>query len=41
MNGISSTDLRGRLILLFRMLKVDTVITFNPGRPGRRIPIAG
>ena len=35
MNGISSTDLRGRLVLLFRMLKVDTVITFNPWAPGR------
>ncbi|MBM3812099.1 MAG: PIG-L family deacetylase [Acidimicrobiia bacterium] len=30
MNNISSLDLRARLILLFRMLKVDTVVTFNP-----------
>ena len=30
MDGISSIDIRGRLILLFRMLKVDTVISFNP-----------
>ena len=38
MNGISSTDLRGRLILIFRMLKVDTVITFNPWAPGEENP---
>jgi LmbE family N-acetylglucosaminyl deacetylase len=38
MNGISSTDLRGRLILIFRMLKVDTVITFNPWTPGEENP---
>ena len=38
MNGISSTDLRGRLVLLFRMLKVDTVITFNPGASGEEDP---
>ena len=38
MNGISSTDLRGRLVLLFRMLKVDTVITFNPGAAGEEDP---
>jgi LmbE family N-acetylglucosaminyl deacetylase len=38
MNGISSTDLRGRLVLLFRMLKVDTVITFNPWAPGEEDP---
>ena len=30
MDGISCIDLRGRLILIFRWLKVDTVITFNP-----------
>jgi LmbE family N-acetylglucosaminyl deacetylase len=30
MDGISYIDLRGRLILIFRMLKVDTVISFNP-----------
>jgi len=38
MNGISSTDLRGRLILIFRMLKVDTVITFNPWAPEEENP---
>jgi len=38
MNGISSTDLRGRLALIFRMLKVDTVITFNPWAPGEEDP---
>ena len=38
MNGISSTDLRGRLILIFRMLKVDTVLTFNPWTPGEESP---
>ena len=30
MDAISSLDIRGRLILIFRMLKVDTVISFNP-----------
>jgi len=30
MDGISYIDLRGRLILIFRLLKVDTVISFNP-----------
>ncbi|HET8550113.1 MAG TPA: PIG-L family deacetylase [Bryobacteraceae bacterium] len=30
MNDISAIDLRGRLILLFRLLKVDTVVSFNP-----------
>ncbi len=30
MDGISALDLRGRLILLFRMLKVDTILSFNP-----------
>jgi LmbE family N-acetylglucosaminyl deacetylase len=38
MNGISSTDLRGRLILIFRMLKVDAVITFNPWAPWEENP---
>ncbi len=33
MNGVSSTDLRSRMILIFRMLKVDTVISFNPWGP--------
>jgi LmbE family N-acetylglucosaminyl deacetylase len=30
MDGISPLDLRARLIFLFRLLRVDTVITFNP-----------
>ncbi|MEZ5402817.1 MAG: PIG-L family deacetylase [Bryobacteraceae bacterium] len=30
MDAISSLDIRGRLIFLFRYLKVDTVVTFNP-----------
>ena len=34
MNGISYIDLRGRLILIFRFLKVDTVISFNPWGQG-------
>jgi LmbE family N-acetylglucosaminyl deacetylase len=38
MNGISSTDIRGRLILIFRMLKVDTVMTFNPWAQGEESP---
>jgi len=38
MNGISSTEIRGRLILLFRLLKVDTVISFNPWGHGEENP---
>jgi LmbE family N-acetylglucosaminyl deacetylase len=38
MDGISSIDIRGRLILLFRMLKVDTLLTFNPWGPGEENP---
>jgi LmbE family N-acetylglucosaminyl deacetylase len=38
MDGISTIDIRGRLILLFRMLKVDTVITFNPWGHGEENP---
>jgi LmbE family N-acetylglucosaminyl deacetylase len=38
MNGISYVDLRGRLILIFRMLKVDTVLTFNPWGEGEGDP---
>lgn len=38
MDGISSIDLRGRLILLFRMLKVDTVLSFNPWGHGEENP---
>ena len=30
MSEISAVDIRGRLILLFRLLRVDTVVTFNP-----------
>jgi LmbE family N-acetylglucosaminyl deacetylase len=30
MDAISSLDIRARLILLFRFLKVDTVVSFNP-----------
>ncbi len=36
MEEISKVDLRGRLILIYRMLKADTVISFNPdGGPGQ------
>jgi len=38
MNGISCIDLRGRLILIFRMLKVDTIISFNPWGQGEENP---
>ena len=38
MDGISSIDLRGRLILLFRVLKVDTVVSFNPWGHGEENP---
>lgn len=38
MDGISCIDLRGRLILIFRMLKVDTIISFNPSREGEENP---
>lgn len=38
MDAISSLDIRGRLILLFRMLKVDTVISFNPWGLGEENP---
>jgi LmbE family N-acetylglucosaminyl deacetylase len=38
MNGISYLDLRGRLILIFRMLKADTVISFNPWGQGEEDP---
>jgi LmbE family N-acetylglucosaminyl deacetylase len=34
MNEISPTEIRGRLILLLRMLKADTVISFDPSAPG-------
>ena len=38
MDNISTVDIRGRLILLFRMLKVDTVLTFNPWGHGEENP---
>jgi hypothetical protein len=41
MDAISSLDLRGRLIFLFRYLKVDTVSPSTPGATARRIPTTG
>jgi LmbE family N-acetylglucosaminyl deacetylase len=38
MDNISSLDIRGRLILLFRFLKVNTVISFNPWGHGEENP---
>jgi len=38
MDGISSLDIRGRLILLFRFLRADTVISFNPWGHGEENP---
>jgi LmbE family N-acetylglucosaminyl deacetylase len=38
MNGISSLDIRGRLIFLIRMLKADTVLSFNPWGHGEENP---
>ena len=38
MDGISSLDIRGRLLLLFRFLKVNTVISFNPWGHGEENP---
>ena len=38
MDAISSLDIRGRLILLFRALKVDTVVSFNPWGHGEENP---
>ena len=38
MDGISPLDIRGRLILLFRYLKADTVISFNPWGHGEENP---
>jgi LmbE family N-acetylglucosaminyl deacetylase len=35
MEEISKTDLRGRLLLIYRMLKADTVISFHPDAPGQ------
>ena len=38
MDGVSIVELRGRLVLLFRALKVDTVFTFNPWGHGEENP---
>jgi LmbE family N-acetylglucosaminyl deacetylase len=38
MNNISSLDLRARLIFLFRYLKADTVVSFNPWGHGEENP---
>ncbi len=38
MNNISCQELRSRLIFLFRFLKVDTVLTFNPWGHGEENP---
>ncbi len=38
MNDISSQELRSRLVFLFRHLKVDTVLTFNPWGHGEENP---
>jgi LmbE family N-acetylglucosaminyl deacetylase len=35
MEEISKTDLRGRLMLIYRMVKADTVISFHPEAPGQ------
>ena len=38
MNSISTQELRARLVFLFRFLKVDTVLTFNPWGHGEENP---
>jgi len=38
MNNISPLDFRGRLIFLFRALKADTVVSFNPWGHGEENP---
>lgn len=38
MDDISSIEIRYRLVLLFRMLRVDTVVTFNPWGHGEENP---
>ncbi len=38
MNNISSQELRARLVFLFRLLRVDTVLTFNPWGHGEENP---
>lgn len=34
MDAIAAVEIQGRLVLLYRMLKVDTVITFHPSAEG-------
>lgn len=38
MNNISTQELRSRFVFLFRLLKVDTVLTFNPWGHGEENP---
>jgi LmbE family N-acetylglucosaminyl deacetylase len=38
MDGISSLDIRARLILLFRVLQADTIVSFNPWGHGEENP---
>jgi LmbE family N-acetylglucosaminyl deacetylase len=38
MDAVSSLDIRGRLIFLFRYLRVDTVISFSPWGPVEQNP---
>ncbi|MFC1537927.1 PIG-L deacetylase family protein, partial [Candidatus Latescibacterota bacterium] len=38
LNGVSPIEIRGRLVLIFRGLKVDTVITHNPWGYGEEDP---
>jgi LmbE family N-acetylglucosaminyl deacetylase len=38
MDEISTVEIRARLILIFRLLKVDTVVTFNPWGHGEENP---
>ena len=38
MNEISPVELRGRLVLIFRMLKADTVLSFSPSAEGEPDP---
>jgi LmbE family N-acetylglucosaminyl deacetylase len=38
MDAVSSLDLRGRLIFLFRYLKADTLVSFNPWGHGEENP---
>ena len=38
MNGISSLDIRGRMIFIFRAVKANTVVSFNPWGHGEENP---